>query len=339
MLTLSIEDPRWSSFVAGSPDASPFHHPIWANLLSRCYGYRAMALVITDEVGDIRAGLPIIEVGGPLTGRRWVSLPFTDYCPLLVDGRSIREVRAALVDELRGNRIQALELRAHLPSGPRVHSYADAVRHTTVLGDDPDEVYTRFSRMHQRNIRKAERAGVRVERSRSPHVMQEFYRLHLLTRRRLGVPVQPFRFFRLLLDQMVEADLGFVLVARVNGEPAAAAVFLTWNGTMIYKYGASDPAYWDSRPNNLLFWQAIGWGCEHGYHTFDWGRTDLEDQGLRQFKDGWGAEGRPLSYSVIADTPPRESQHRMHRAVEAVIKPSPIWVCRAIGELFYKYSA
>lgn len=335
MFTLSIEDPRWFEFVSGCADASPFHHPMWAGLLARCYGYRAMAVVVADEAGRIRAGLPMVEVRRPLKASRWVSLPFTDYCPPL--GEGLAEIDMA--GEMLPRGAKLLEVRAGLPATSRVHPYTSAVRHATALSDDASEVYARFSRMHRRNIRKAERDGVQIERGRTLSAMREFYRLHLLTRRRLGVPVQPFRFFRLLLDRMVEADLGFVLVARVGGVPAAAAVFLTYNGVIVYKYGASDPRFWDSRPNNLLFWRAIRRGCEDGYHTFDWGRTDLEDDGLREFKMGWGATEYALIYTVIADVPPGDSHRRLEHAAAAVIRPSPLWVCRAIGELFYKYAA
>ena len=160
-----------------------------------------------------------------------------------------------------------------------------------------------------------------------------------MTRRRLGVPIQPRRFFRLLAKRFLARDLGFVISAHVDQVPVAAALFLNWNGVLVYKYGASDPRYWEYRPNNLLFHEAIRWGCEHGYHTFDWGRTDLDDQGLREFKCGWGGQEEPLVYSVIVDTPPRLSSGRIKRAMSAIIRRSPSLICQAIGELAYRYAA
>jgi lipid II:glycine glycyltransferase (peptidoglycan interpeptide bridge formation enzyme) len=75
----------------------------------------------------------------------------------------------------------------------------------------------------------------------------------------------------------LENGPGFVVSAHVDGAPAAAAIFLAWNGIVTYKYGAFDRTYAAYRPNNLLMWSVIKWACERGYHTFEWGNTGLDD--------------------------------------------------------------
>lgn len=336
---LAIGDPRWRAFVEDRAESAIFHHPVWASLLAECYGYPVRALALTDAEGQIRAGMPVLDVSGPLTGRRLVSLPFTDYCPVLADDADQPRLAEAL-DRLRtGRRLDAVEVRAGLPRAEHVHTAPAAVRHTLDLSGGTEAVERGFSKMHKRNIRKAERAEVRVRAGTSRERMEAFYRLHLLTRRRLGVPVQPRKFFRLLSARLIERGLGTVLVAELRGAPIAAAVFLEWNGTMVYKYGASDARAWEHRPNNLLFREAIRLGCARGHDTLDWGRTDLGDEGLREFKRGWGAVEEPVLYTTIADAPPRPSSGRVTRAMGAVIRRSSPAVCRAIGEVFYRYAA
>jgi CelD/BcsL family acetyltransferase involved in cellulose biosynthesis len=106
---------------------------------------------------------------------------------------------------------------------------------------------------------------------------EAFYRLHVNTRRRLGLPVQSRRFFRLLWSRMIQPDLGRVLLVDVGTDTVAGAVFLTWNRTVVYKYGASDPRYWSVRPNNLLFWEAIKWACESRYERLSFGASSPHD--------------------------------------------------------------
>jgi CelD/BcsL family acetyltransferase involved in cellulose biosynthesis len=336
---LPLSDAAWSAFVRGCPTALPFHHPSWGGLLATCYRYRPLALAVLDRTGEIVGGMPALDVRRPFGGRRYISLPFTDYCPLLSAGETQAAVTESLITAAATLRLDALEVRGALPASERVHTSAQAVRHTLELSDDPEAVARGISKRHRRNVRRAEQANLSVSFSTSARAMGTFYRLHLLTRQRLGMPVQPWHFFESLAQTLQREQLGFVAVAHRAEFPIAAAVFMTWQGVMIYKYGASDPGFWEHRPNNLLFWQAIRWGCEHGLRMLDWGRTDLHNTGLREFKSGWGAHEEPLAYSVIAERPPVPAPARIGRAMGTVIRRSPTWVCRAIGEALYRYAA
>jgi CelD/BcsL family acetyltransferase involved in cellulose biosynthesis len=337
---LDIRDRRWTSLVLASPDAVPIHRPEWAELLAHCYGYRAFAFCKNDTSGHALAGLPLLEVKNPLRGRRWVSLPFTDHCPPL---GSDEQGIISLIDQLDGERrnrgVPQLEVRALLP-GKKVHHRSTAVMHTLRLSSDPDEVFRTFKPSVQRAVVKAEREGVIVRFSdTSTDLVRTFYRLHTETRARLGIPVQSRRYFRMLWHALIEPGFGFVLLASAKGQTVAAAVFLAWNGTITYKYGASSPRFWRLRPNNLLFSTAIRWGCEHGYRTFSFGRTDLSDEGLRAFKRGWGTHEEPLVYSTLGELPSEAAIIRLAARLRPVIRRMPPWVCRLVGEFAYRYAA
>ena len=97
------------------------------------------------------------------------------------------------------------------------------------------------------------------------------------------------RFFDLLASGLIEQGLGFVLLAYKDDECLAAAVFLHWQRTLTYKYGASVADGLKLRPNNLLFWTAIRWGCENGYTVLNMGKTDLANTGLRGIQEWLGS--------------------------------------------------
>lgn len=342
MVRLDISDGRWSEFVAQHPAATPFHHPAWATLVARTYGYEAFALVQLDAHGRIITGLPMIEVRTRVSPRRWVSLPFTDHCPPLA---LPDVVQPQLVEDLRvashQARVSRLEIHADL-AGADASASPVAVTHQLRLDPDPGVIHRTLLRPSVRKwIARAERDGVEVRREDSRLALVDtFYDLHLHTRHRLGVPVQPRRYFEFLWEDMIQPGIGFVLLAYAGTTPIAGAVYLAWNGTVMYKYGASASEYWQLHPNHLLMWTAIRWGCEHGYRTFDLGRSDLVSGGLRQFKGSWGAQETPLIYTAVggqAQQPPGNS--RLRDAISTVVRRSPPWVCRAIGELLYKYAA
>jgi CelD/BcsL family acetyltransferase involved in cellulose biosynthesis len=336
-----VHDTRWSAFVEGQPSALPFHHPAWAAMLAECYGFRAFCLTVADRDGTILAGLPVLEVGGRVRYRRWVSLPFTDMCPLLALDGAPSDL-ALHVNELRRSfGVRRMEIRAEVDGGA---AQPDGVFLTHQLALDRSEDEIRAS-LHpnqvRRNIRRAERAGVVIRTGTvEADLTTVFYRLHTRTRHRLGVPVQPLRYFRLLWRRLLEPGLGTVMIAELSGVPVAAAVFLAAGGTCVYKYGASDERHWAARPNHLLFWEAIRWAATRGYRTFHFGRTDLGDSGLREFKSRWGTEERELTYSVLADTPIRPAGgDGLPTPVRSVLRHGPAILPRVVGELLYRYTA
>jgi lipid II:glycine glycyltransferase (peptidoglycan interpeptide bridge formation enzyme) len=212
--------------------------------------------------------------------------------------------------------------------------------HTLGLSPDQGQVFRAFKPSVQRAVLKAEREGVAVRFANDPsELVRTFYELHMATRARLGIPVQSRRYFRLFWQSLIASGLGFVLLASAGGRTVAGAVFLAWNGTITYKYGASSPEFWGLRPNNLLFWTAIKWGCMNGYRTFSFGRTDIKDEGLRKFKQGWGTLEEPLVYSTLGDVPSEAATARLAALLRPIMRRMPPWVCRAVGELAYKYAA
>jgi CelD/BcsL family acetyltransferase involved in cellulose biosynthesis len=334
-----LQDLRWSAFVANHGSALPFHHPSWAAMLAECYRFRAFCLTVDDHAGQILAGLPVVEVyrrGRPA----WVSLPFTDECPpLVIPGAGI-ELAGRLDEVRRAFGVRRLEVRAEL-RGEGVQRHDAFLSHRLALDRSEDEVFAALhSNQVRRNIRRAERAGVKVRLGQAEaDVTEVFYRLHLRTRHRLGVPVQPLRYFRLLWQRFLEPGLGAVIIAELGGVPIAAGVFLAYGETCVYKYGASDERHLDARPNHLLFWEAIRWAMAQGCRTFDFGRTDLADNGLREFKSRWGTVERECVYSVLADRPIRAGGGGVPPPLRSAIRRGPMFVPRVLGELLYRRTA
>ena len=114
---------------------------------------------------------------------------------------------------------------------------------------------------------------------------------------------------------------------------------MSWNGTTIYKFGASDPEGLAVRPNHALFWTAIQESCARGDGRFDFGRTDLDNPGLRAFKASWGGVERPLVYSALEPGAAAGGEGAVGRALGVAIRRGPPWLCRGLGETVYRYAA
>ena len=339
---VDTDDQRWLDWCGQLPGATIFHHPAWSQVLHDAYGYSPACLALLDANEAVHATLNLVTVTSALTGNRLVSLPFTDFCPPLVrDDPLILYQLYEAVEKWRSGQGLNLYLHWRAPQWESARVFDKAYSHTTRLHPDSAVLFGRFKKTRvQQPIRQAKEAGVTTKISHTREDLQKFYHLHVATRRRLGTPVQPLRFFDCLWQRLLSQGLGFVLLAEKGHETLAAAVFLHWNQTLVYKYSASNSAYSRLRPTHLLLWHAIQWGCENGYSVLDWGKTALENEGLREFKRGWATEEELREYSVLSEFPTRPlTTHRRKQAVSFIIRHSPAWVCRLIGELLYAHSA
>jgi CelD/BcsL family acetyltransferase involved in cellulose biosynthesis len=335
---LDHDDPNWLAFVSDREDALPFHHPGWIETISRSYGYRPFIVALTRADGDLAAGLPVAEVDTALRRRRWVSLPFTDYFPPLASGENALALVAAVDAARTAEGVSRLDIHAEVPGGIPAGA---AVRHVLALKPDVDFILAGLRHNHLRNVRKSERSGLVLRRAQTrSDVVDRYYDLHLRTRRRLGVPTQPRRFFARLWTEVLEPGQGFVLLALDRDRPVAGAVFLTGGKTVVYKYGASEPSSWPLRPNHLIFFSAMRWGCENGFDRFDLGRTDLQDEGLRAFKAGWGATEEPLVYTSFGESVRPPAAHpNIRRVTRTLVRHAPPALSRLAGAILYRHAA
>ncbi len=335
-----VEDPDWLALIDSSPTAEIFHHPRWLELLNLQYGYKVQACCVENGRG-IAAGIPIARVESRLTGKRLVSLPFSDVCsPALAPGADPEALDAlgrALSEEARRTGL-TLTVHGSMPGAPQAFVRTPFVRHLLPLAEDPGEVERGFTKSRIRGVKKARREDLVAVRRSDLSALDDFYSLHLRTRRKLGVPTQPRRFIR-RFQTLFDAGLGFVWMVLDGERPIATAVFLAHNGTLTYKYGASDERALRKRPNNLLMSEAIRWACEAGFHTFDFGRTEIENEGLRAFKSGWGAEEIELPYTYFAEREPSPDSAFRDRLMSTTIRHSPTFVGRWVGEALYRHVA
>ncbi len=337
--TCSLNDPDWMALISSRPEANIFHHPAWSKVIEATYGYRPFACVVSETKQGIQAGIPVIEVKHAFSRSRWISLPFTDHCsPLADEPASLNQLTRSMENLQRKGDVSKVEVRSKLPELPGIQFISPFVNHELLLNSDLSKVSEKLHKMHLRNISRAEENGIQVVFGNEIEQLKAFYQLHLVTRKRQGVPIQPWRFFKHLNEVLFNTGLGFVVLAYLDSQCISGAVFLHWNQTLTYKFGATTITGNKLRANNLVMWKAICWGCENGFTTFDLGRTDLDNDGLRQYKSRWGAAETPLTYSIMSDIPVTTPKSRVMPLIQGFITKSPAWVCQATGELFYKYS-
>ncbi len=326
----------WDDLLLASEDCTFFHTAAWAKVLSETYNYKPVYFTVTDA-DKLIAMVPMMEINSRLTGRRGISLPFTDYCePLVANGFDIQNMTDFIKEYGSKRRWKCIEARGGTYPGVTSTSF---YVHTLDINASEDQIFSRFKSNTRRNITKAIRDGVQVRTSRSIEAVKEYYRLHCITRKRHGLPPQPYSFFEKIHEHIISKDTGRVVLASYDKENIAGSVFFDFNGKSLYKFGASDYAYQRFRPADLVMWEGIKWSIQNEYHSFCFGRTAMGNTGLRQFKTRWGTDERIVEYykfdfkqDAFVKEPflVKDSHNRLFRKM-------PIPVLKAIGSMLYRH--
>jgi len=155
-----LTDKRWAEFVGRHSRACVFHSVGWIECLKQTYGYEPTALAMPGPDGRLRAALLFCRVASALTGRRLVSLPFSDHCdPLVESDEEFERLIDDAIEVQRSGRERYIEWR---PCGTGYHSTlatAAAYRlHTLDLSPGEAAIFRGFHRNHVvRKIRRSER--------------------------------------------------------------------------------------------------------------------------------------------------------------------------------------
>lgn len=301
---ISPQDPRWEGLVAAHPEALPYHHPAWFQVLQEAFGYSPAALGCADGTGRLSGILPLLEKKSLLTGLHLSSLPHTPVAgPLATDEGSLRALLSAAVTRVDHSAARWLQLKV---MGPGLDVHADGFSradwdptYVLDLPDDPEHLRFGNSRNHSRirwAVRKASRFGVTVREASSLGDVRRWYELYLETMRGHATPPRPFRLFEMMWGILEPQDRLRLLLAerRVGGHTQllAGSLFLFHGRTVVYAFNGRDRTQLEFRPNEAIHWKAITEACGAGFCRYDFGEVASSNGGLADFKEKWGA--RPI---------------------------------------------
>ena len=339
-----LESTNWDERVSRLPGCNIFHSAAWCKVLHGSYGFTPLYFTSTHD-GQLDGVLPVMEVNSWLTGTRGVSLPFTDHCqPIGFSTSLVRPLLKAVLKHGSARRWRYLECRSEAAWAGSLSNCRSSLSfrgHKLELTWDTDSIFARFDSSVRRAIRKAEKAGLVVEVSRDLAAVRSYYELHCKTRKKHGLPPQPFKFFLNIHRFILSQQMGMVVSAKLNGKAIASAVCLHFGTDAVYKFGASDDAFQDLRPNNLVLWEAIKWFARAGAKVLDFGRTSLYSEGLRRYKLGWGTDEQKINYYKFdlwrdAFVTDRDAVCGWHNRV---FRALPGWLAKLSGAAVYRHLA
>jgi serine/alanine adding enzyme len=298
-----LDTDRWRAALTSLPGASVFHTPEMHEVFSRTRGHRpeVLAAVGDDEVQALFTPVTISLRAGLA---RYVTTRSVAYAgPLAPPGTTGETALASVLDAHEAGRDRSVlftEVRHHRDASgssdvlrSRGYAFDDHLNYLVDVGKPVEEVLATIGQRTRKQIRQGLRRGaVTVEfcdRREDVAIVEGLLRR---TYAHARVPAPDPSLLQAAFDVLHPAGMALFVLARVDGEPAAASVELPWADTVHGWYGSVDRRFSKHTPGELLMWRVLEWAAEHGYRTYDFGGAGKpgETYGVRDFKAKFGGE-------------------------------------------------
>lgn len=327
---------EWDGFVKAHPQSSVYHTSRWHRAIEKTYGFKTRYLALKGDSG-IRAGIPVALAKGIFT-RKLISYPFSDTCdPLTYCQDDFSELAACAQEFGKKQGATMLELRtckfSYGPAQSESEYYAFELR----LGNDEERLFNSLHRSCvQRAIKKA-RSSMKVVNGTAPSDLKAFYTLQAATRKRHGLPVQPYAFFKNLWDEFKPQDKIHILLTENSGGFNGGILLLIFKDILYAKYLASKRP--ETGQSQLLLWEAVRMGIRQGLQVLDLGRVHCSNKGLLAHKSRWTKIKIPCDYIRVPEKRFRINSESslVSKASRQALRRMPSFALRLLGELFYKY--
>ncbi|PKN65648.1 MAG: methicillin resistance protein [Deltaproteobacteria bacterium HGW-Deltaproteobacteria-12] len=343
-----LADSRWDQFVENHPFGLICHLSGWKRVLEASFSHmKGHYLVLTNHNNDsIRAALPVYEVKSIITGKRLVSIPFATNCdPLISANEDMKQLLNAAIELSEKLGCSRIEIRA-LASGQliqdgRIGSVVFNKTHQLSLEGGPEEIIKKFTRKARWTIKQSAKNGLEFQVAGNEKDVSEFYVLYFKTRKRLGLPPQPYLFFKLLWEIFSPSKHITLLFVRHEGRLVAGLLMFKFKDRCSWDYLALDEMANHLNVSYFGVWEAIKLACSEGYKLFDFGRTGIGNEGLMNFKGRWGTTIMdlpqyyyPKEVCLNLNSPEAATSYKIIKQISKNV-PDPVF--QLMGKFLYQH--
>jgi FemAB-related protein (PEP-CTERM system-associated) len=307
-LTARLRD-SWTKYVATAPGTTFFHQLEWQEAVQEIYGHTPRSLIAySSTTCRVNGILPLFEVSGPLTGRALISIPYAVYGGVAADSPAVQSQLLEAAKSLADRRgVNYLEIR----QGTALEGFADRCHYFTFRKRMPastKDILATYPGKARTAIRQAISTYNLAARTGLDN-FDAFYRLYVVSLRRLASPPHKKEFFERLLEKFGSRCLVHVVYAGAT--PVAGAIALKFKDSIAPYFVGLDRDYARMNTSNFLYYSLMVHAIESGLSVFDLGRTRQDNAGGCQFKVNQGFQPEPLHYEFYSpsDRPAPDLRH------------------------------
>jgi lipid II:glycine glycyltransferase (peptidoglycan interpeptide bridge formation enzyme) len=304
------KDTDWDRFLSGHPAGHYTQSSMWGRLKAR-FGWQVIRILIKDA-DHIVGGAQILTRHLPI----WGHIGYISKGPVVHPDHP-QAIQIILNEISTLARRETIFLVSIQPPDDtttyldtlvnncyEVSSYYVVPPCTVVidLTQSEDELLSHMKRTTRQNIRAAQARGVTIMEGGADD-LPAFCQLKQITESRSEFVHYDQCYYEEAWHQFAPGGNMKLWLAYFEEELLAGLMAIYFGQWVVYAWAGSTRLYPEKRPNDLLFWHAMHWGKEQGYHYCDLGGIspivadallqdreppDCKEKGIARYKLGFG---------------------------------------------------
>ena len=302
---LDDKDSLWQE-IYSLKNYSIYHTKEWKSLVEESFNHTAYYLSALSD-GRLLDVLPFFLIKKTGLGAKLISTPY-ESCHgafLSMDKDVHRNLIERAIDYGKNTKVKYVEIRSKNPvdilKEYNFEEFSPFIT-TEISLKTVDQNWNSLSAKHRRNVRNAQKKGVRVKSASNISDMETFYKILRHHYKSIGVPFFNNKFFCKIWQKLIENDRGSLLITEFENKIIGGHLLLHSGDTLISKYSAhrTDGKYKSVYASYASNWSAIEFGIQNNYKQFNMGITGSSNVGLIHFKSSFGGENNPVFFYYFA---------------------------------------
>ena len=328
----------WDRYVLNHPHGNFYQLSGWRDVYASVFQF-VPQYYFAIKNNRIVGILPLVLMRNILGKPFLISIPFSSYGGVCFDDREVGQFLLKWAIHLaKKYDVQYVEFRQYEKTFKNLPQKDVFVRLVTRLNPDWQELWKNSLKPKiRRFVRQGEKRGLYVDWGYD--YLQDFYQIFSSNMKRLGTPVHPIELFENLIEKF--GDKIKLLVVKYEKRVIGGMFMVDFAGRILADPWVSSLSQFNHlRPNHILYWNALKYGCENGYKYFDFGRSTF-GTGTYEFKKPWGAESLVLPYEYYLNKanaiPEVDANNNKYEILINIWKKLPLSLATSVGKRVVKY--
>jgi len=290
---------EWDEFVSRYTDLI-FYQSVWSEILKKGFGGKPLYFYL-KEGGEIVAGLPGVLLDFRILKVLYASLP---YGNLVGEKGTFPVFQEQLEREFVRRGIHQVRITdSPFQENWVPHSDFEGLQTICTLINlkdmDEERLWKSYSHYVRRDIKRAQKKGVVIQKGESKEDFNALYELYLKAMERNRAPAKyPQQLVMALREFIGRTGRGVLLMATMGGSPVAGIVLIYSNSSTHAFLAGSDSRFLKFYPNKFLIHEALRESVARHHTVFDFMGSEKEDENLIRFKNLWGGGPVPVTTYV-----------------------------------------